>query len=170
MKKITAAFVLMLAIAAGTAVAAETSVKGTVFSTWMLNKTDGQGNYNAFSIDRAYVGAESKLSDYTSLRITFDIRPDRFSSKKTTVVDSEGDTVAIPSMSVYDGLPVILKYAYADWKIKPAAQYVRVRFGLQPTMYLNYIEGAWNRRYVEKNITDIAGWVSTSDLGLSALF
>ncbi|MDD4052612.1 MAG: hypothetical protein PHR28_12035, partial [candidate division Zixibacteria bacterium] len=62
------------------------------------------------------------------------------------------------------------KYAYADWKIKPAAQYVRVRFGLQPTMYLNYIEGAWNRRYVEKNITDIAGWISTSDLGLSALF
>jgi len=171
MKKITAALVLMLAIVvAGTTFAAETSVKGTIYTTWMLNKTDGQDNYNAFSVDRAYFGAESKLSDYTSMRITFDIRPEKFSTKKTTVVDSDGDTVTVPAMSAYDGNPVILKYAYADWKIKPVAQYVRVRFGLQPTMYLNYIEGAWNRRYIEKNINDLNGWTSTSDLGLSALF
>lgn len=171
MKKICALLVVLLAIAAASAVtAAETSVKGTIYTTWMLNKTDGQDNYNAFSVDRAYFGAESKLSDCTSMRITFDIRPERFSTKKQTIIDSDGDTVTVPAMSAYDGNPVILKYAYADWKIKPVAQYVKVRFGLQPTMYLNYMEGIWSRRYVEKNIGDLNGWTSTSDLGLSALF
>ncbi len=171
MKRIRTVLVLLLAIvAASAAFAAETSVKGTIYTTWMLNKTDGADNYNTFSIDRAYFGAESKLSDYTSMRITFDIRPEKFSTKKTTVVDSDGDTVTVPAMSAYDGNPIILKYAYADWKIKPVAQYVRVRFGLQPTMYLNYMDGIWSRRYIEKNINDLNGWTSTADLGLSALF
>jgi len=171
MKRIIALFVMAVAVlAVSSAMAAETSVKGTIFTTWMLNKTDGQDNYNAFSVDRAYLGAESKLSDYTSLRITFDIRPEKFSTKKQTIVDSDDDTVTVPAMSAYDGNPVILKYAYADWKIKPVAQYVKVRFGLQPTMYLNYMDGIWSRRYVEKNIGDLYGWTSTADLGLSALF
>jgi len=171
MKRIIAVLVLMLTVVATSETfAAETSVKGTLYTTWMLNKTDGQNNYNAFSIDRAYFGAESKLSDYTSMRITFDIRPEKFSTKKQTVIDSDGDTVTVPAMSAYDGNPIILKYAYADWKIKPVTQYVKIRFGLQPTMYLNYVDGIWSRRYIEKNIGDLNGWTSTADLGLSALF
>lgn len=171
MKRIIALFVMAVAVlAVSSAMAAETSVKGTIFTTWMLNKTDGQDNYNAFSVDRAYLGAESKLSDYTSIRITFDIRPERFSTKKQTIVDSDDDTVTVPAMSAYDGNPVILKYAYADWKIKPVAQYLKIRFGLQPTIYLNYMDGIWSRRYIERNIGDLYGWTSTADLGLSALF
>ncbi|MCX6834322.1 MAG: hypothetical protein NTW07_04180 [candidate division Zixibacteria bacterium] len=153
-----------------TSFAAETSVKGTVYSNWTLDRSEGKDNYNAFTIDRAYFGAESKLSDYTSMRITFDIRPERFSTSATNLVDSEGDTVAVPSLSAYSGYPIILKYAYADWKIKPVAKVVRLRFGLQPTMYLNNMDGLWGRRYIEKNVIDLNGWLSTSDLGLSALF
>jgi hypothetical protein len=169
-KTITLLSLLVIVMGASSAFAAETSVKGTVYSTWMLNQTDGADNYNAFTIDRAYFGAESKLSDYTNLRITFDIRPERFSTSETKVVDSGGDTVKIPTLSAYSGYPIILKYAYADWKIKPVAEYFNIRFGLQPTMYANYMEGIWNRRYIEKNLGDLNGWLSTSDLGLSFNF
>lgn len=159
----------------GSAFAAETSVKGTVFSNWTMDKSDGQDNYNAFTIDRAYFGAESQLSDYTSMRITFDIRPERFSTSATQIIDSDADslqndTIAIPALSAYSGYPIILKYAYVDWKIKPVAKVVRLRLGLQPTMYLNNMEGLWGRRYIEKNALDLYGWLSTADLGLSALF
>ncbi|MBI5265636.1 MAG: hypothetical protein HY851_00225 [candidate division Zixibacteria bacterium] len=170
MNRIVKALVAVLVgIAAVSSFAAETSIKGTVYANWMLNKTTGANNYNAFTIDRAYFGAESKLSDYTSMRITFDIRPEKFSSSATTVVDNAGDTVKIPAMTAYSGYPIILKYAYADWKIKPVAQYLKVRLGLQPTLYANYTEGTWGRRYIEKMINDQQGWLSTSDLGISAI-
>ena len=167
----SALLVMIVSVAvAGVAYAAETSVKGTVYSNWTLDQSDSKNNYNAFTIDRAYFGAESKLSDYTSMRITFDIRPERFSTSATNLIDSDGDTVAVPSLSAYSGYPIILKYAYADWKIKPVAKVVRLRFGLQPTMYLNNMDGLWGRRYIEKNAIDLNGWLSTADLGLSALF
>lgn len=169
-KTITLLSLLVIVLVADSVFPAETSVKGTIYSTWMLNKTSGADNYNAFTIDRAYLGAESKLSDYTNLRITFDIRPERFSTPATNVVDSDGDTVKIPAMTAYSGYPIILKYAYADWKIKPVAQYFKIRFGLQPTMYLNYMDGIWNRRYIERNVEDLNGWLSTADLGLSFNF
>lgn len=170
MKKRFWAVVLLIAtVGVGPAFAAETSVKGTVYADWMLNSTSGANNYNAFTIDRAYFGAESKLSDYTNLRIVFDIRPERFSTSATRLFDSEGDTVNVPSLSAYSGYPVVLKYAYADVKIKPWAKILKARIGMQPTMYLYYVEGYWNRRYIEKSANDLNGWTSTSDLGLTAL-
>lgn len=158
---------LLLAVLTASAFAAETSIKGTIYSTWMMNYTDGADHANAFSIDRAYFGAESKLSDYTSMRITFDIRPEMFNTSSTKVVDTDGDTVTVPALTAYTGYPIILKYAYADWKIKPIPQILKVRLGLQPTMYLNYMDGMWSRRYIAKNITDQNSWTSTSDLGAS---
>ena len=149
--------------------AAETSVRGTVYADWMMSLTDGADHYNAFTIDRAYLGAESKLSDYTSLRITLDIRPDRFSTPATTIIDSDGDTLKVPALTAYSGYPIILKYAYGDFKPKPVAKVLKLRLGLQPTMYLNYIEGIWNRRYIERSINDLNSWTTSSDLGLSAL-
>jgi hypothetical protein len=156
-----------LCMAALNAFAAETSVKGTIYANWMMDQSKGAKNYNSFAVDRAYFGAESKLSDYTSMRITFDIRPERFSTSATNVVDSDGDTVSIPAMSAYNGYPIILKYAYADWKVKPIAQYLKIRLGLQPTAYLDYMNNTWLRRYIAKNVIDENGWLSTSDLGAS---
>jgi len=160
---------IVAALGLSSAFAAETSVKGTIYANWMLDMTDGADNYNAFTLGRAYFGAESKLSDYTSVRITFDIRPERFSTSSTRIIDSDGDTVNIPSLSAYSGYPIILKYAYADFKIKPIAKLLKLRMGMQPTMYLNYVEGMWNRRYLEKSANDLNSWTSTADLGASAL-
>ena len=152
------------------ALAAETTVNGTVYANWMMNLSQGAGNSNAFTIDRAYLGADSKISDYTNLRITFDIRPERFTTSSTKTTDSAVDTVNIPALTAYSGYPVILKYAYADWKVKPIADLLKIRLGLQPTAYVSYVESAWGRRYIAKMITDENGWISTSDLGLSAIF
>lgn len=149
--------------------AAETSIKGTIYANWMMDLSKGAKNYNAFTIDRAYLGAESKLTDYTFMRITFDIRPERFLTSSTKIIDSAGDTVTVPSLSAYSGYPIILKYAYFDWKIKPVAQYLKLRLGLQPTAYLNYIEASWMRRYIAKMVIDQNGWISTSDFGVSAI-
>jgi hypothetical protein len=151
------------------AFAVETSIKGTIYANWLMDLSKGAKNYNAFSIDRAYLGAESKLTDYTFMRITFDIRPERFISSSTKVIDSAGDTVTVPALSAYSGYPIILKYAYFDWKIKPVAQYLKLRLGLQPTAYLNYAETMWMRRYIAKMVTDQNGWISTSDFGASAI-
>jgi hypothetical protein len=166
-------FIVVLAVVClgmAPAFSAETSVKGTIYANWMLNMTDEMDNYNAFTLDRAYFGAESKLSDLTSMRITFDIRPEKFSTPATDIIDSDGDTVKVPSLSAYTGYPIILKYAYADFKPKPFAKVLKIRLGLQPTMYLNYIDGIWGRRYIEKNTGDLNGWTSTADLGATALF
>lgn len=74
------ATVIMIAAIAfsANAVAADTSIKGTIYANWMMDLSKGAKNYNAFTVDRAYFGAESKLTDYTFMRITFDIRPERF--------------------------------------------------------------------------------------------
>ncbi|PJA30319.1 MAG: hypothetical protein CO189_00330 [candidate division Zixibacteria bacterium CG_4_9_14_3_um_filter_46_8] len=166
-RKLTITTFIALMIMTVSAYSAETSLKGTIFANWMMDLSEGADNYNAFMIERAYLGAESKLSDYTSARITFDIRPERFSTSSAKVVDSGGDTLTIPSMSAYSGYPVVLKYAYVDWKVKPVAQYLKIRLGLQPTAYLDYMSNIWMRRYLAKNITDENGWTSTSDLGVS---
>jgi hypothetical protein len=167
--KISIVTMVVAILFSASAFAVETSIKGTIYANWMMDLSKGAKNYNAFSVDRAYFGAESKLTDYTFMRITFDIRPERFSTAATKVIDSAGDTVSVPALSAYSGLPIILKYAYFDWKIKPVAQYLKLRLGLQPTPYLNYDETNWMRRYVAKMITDQNGWISTSDFGLAAI-
>ena len=59
-----------IAILSANAFAVETTVKGTIFADWMMNLRQGAKNYNVFTIDRAYLGIETKLSDYTFMRIT----------------------------------------------------------------------------------------------------
>ncbi|HBZ01417.1 MAG TPA: hypothetical protein DEO84_08885 [candidate division Zixibacteria bacterium] len=172
MKKIPAiltAIIAMITVFSTLSGAVETSIKGTIYANWMMDQSKGAKGANAHTIDRAYFGAESKLTDYTFMRITFDIRPERFFTSATKVIDSGGDTVSVPALSAYGGYPIILKYAYFDWKIKPIAQYFRVRLGLQPTAYLSYVETSWMRRYIAKMITDQNGWISTSDFGTSAI-
>ena len=75
MKKIAIAMmvVFLLATAAGSD-AAETKVNGRLYAHWMMDLSDGADSYNEFGLSRAYVTVKSKLSDYTSVRITTDLR------------------------------------------------------------------------------------------------
>jgi hypothetical protein len=134
---------------------AETKVEGRIYSTWMLDQTDGKDNYNVFDLGRSYVTAKSKLSDYTSVTITMDLR-------QTKIKDTLDNTQGLD----YSGYTMTLKYAYASWKPEFAVNYLTLFLGLQPTKYLEAIDGSfWGRRYVEKSAGDLNKFLSTSDLG-----
>jgi len=131
-----------------TAFSADTKVNGRLYAHWMLDKTEGANNANEFGIGRTYVTVTSKLSDYTSLRITTDI--------KETEIDGK---------TRYD---IILKYGYFDWKPAFAQSILTVRFGLQPTPYIDMMNKIWGRRYLEKTVGDLNKYLTSSDLGLGA--
>jgi hypothetical protein len=128
--------------------ATETKVSGRLYAHWMMDLTDGGGNANEFALSRAYVTVRSKLSDYTSVRITTDLR-------------QTGD---------FDGYNVILKYGYLDWKPALVQGVVTFRFGLQPTPYIDAMNKLWGRRYLEKTVGDDHAFLTTSDLGAGLIF
>jgi hypothetical protein len=150
---------MLLAIMVGglllnnTAQAAETKVEGRIYATWWMYMNDtvfvddgvavDRGGYNQFSLDRSYMTMKSKLSDYTSVNITGDLR----------------------ATSGFSGYDLILKSGYAN-VIMPFYQPLSLTLGLQPTKYPEFVDGVvWQRRYMEKNIGDRFGFLTTSDLG-----
>lgn len=144
MKKIVNLMILVMALSMFTkAFAADTKVNGRLYTDWHINMTDGADDANSFNITRAYVTVKSKLSDYTSLRITSDIK----------------------SIDGYDGYSVILKYGYIDWKPKFSNGNFKFRFGLQPTLYIDEMNGMWGHRYAMKTISDEQKFLTSADLG-----
>ncbi|MCH7948747.1 MAG: hypothetical protein IIC66_13220 [candidate division Zixibacteria bacterium] len=91
---------------------------------------------------------KSQLSEFTSLRITTDLRQTK---------DSDDN-------SLYN---IILKYGYIDWKPAFGNNSLKIRFGLQPTPYISYQNKLWGRRYLSKTVADLNKYLTTSDLGLS---
>ena len=125
---------------------AETKVEGRIYSSWMLNASKGAESYNTFDLGRSYITVKSKLSDYTSVNITTDLR----------------------RVDAYDGYTIVLKYGYASWKPKFGKDYLTVVFGLQPTKYIEAVDGNfWGRRYIAQSIGDVRSFLTTSDLGLT---
>lgn len=129
------------------AFAADTKVKGRLYANWNMDLTDGAESANSSNIKRAYVTVKSKLSNYTSVRITTDIK----------------------ETSAFDGYSIILKYGYIDWKPGFGHGNLKARFGLQPTLFIDNMNKLWGRRYLEKTIGDKNSFLTTSDLGLSAI-
>ena len=145
MRKLVFIGLFVLAVGGTTAMAAETTVNGRLYADWMLNMSDGAGSYNKFDITRAYVTVRSKLSDYTSVRITTDVR----------------------TIGGFSGYTIILKYGYLDWKPKFANDQLMLRFGLQPVMYVDRMLGLWGRRYIISSIINDRSILTSADLGAS---
>ena len=142
--------ILVGLLAASSAInAADTEVSGRLYSYWGMDLTDGSGNANEFALGRAYLTVRSKLSEFTSLRITTDLRE---------AEDTDGN-------SQYN---IILKYGYIDWRPAFGKNSLNIRFGLQPTPYIDYQNKLWGRRYLSKTIADLNKYLTTSDLGFSA--
>jgi hypothetical protein len=144
---------LILLLVAGSVQAVETTVEGRVYATWWMYMNDTVGVYggpdvdskgwNQFSLDRSYMTMKSKITDYTSVNITADLR----------------------STSAFDGYDLILKYGYGKI-VMPFHNPLSLALGLSPTKYPEFIDGqVWGRRYLEKNIGDLNGLLSTADLG-----
>ncbi len=121
----------------------KTTVNGRMYSHGMVDFSDDNENYNEFALSRAYVTLKSKLSNYASVRITSDLR------------------------SIDNKYNIILKYAYLDWKPAFTKSYAKLRFGLQPTLYIDQMNKLWGRRYVEKTVSDKRKFLTSSDLGIS---
>ena len=142
--------ILVCLLAAPLAVqSADTKVSGRLYSYWGMDLTDGSGNANEFALGRAYLTVKSKLSKFTSLRITTDLRQ---------AEDADGN-------SQYN---IILKYGYIDWRPAFGKKALNIRFGLQPTPYIDYQNKLWGRRYLSKTVADINRYLTASDLGVSA--
>ncbi len=146
MKKSFNILLLVLVVSLSTmTTASETKVQGRFYANWNLDMTDGAESANSFNLGRAYVTVKSKLSDYTSVRITTDIR----------------------NVDNFDGYSIILKYGYIDWNPRFGQSNLKFRFGLQSTLYIDNMNKLWGRRYLEKTIGDKNKFLTTSDLGFS---
>jgi hypothetical protein len=141
--------VLVLALMYGDlALAADTQVGGEVYPYFNTDITDnehGKG-YNKFDLGRVYVTVKSKLSKEVSVRITVDV-----------------DKMDGTSREIY------LKYAYLDWDVSKVIPYSTVRFGLQQTGWIDYMNKVWGRRYVAKTLLDEYKTLSSADYGISHL-
>lgn len=128
--------------------AADTQVGGRVYAHFMADITDnGDGKgYNAFDLSRVYVTVKSKLSKEVSVRITADV-----------------DKMDGSARELY------LKYAYLDWNVSKVIPYSTVRFGLQQTGWIDYMNKVWGRRYVAKTLMDQYKALSSADYGISHL-
>ena len=141
--------ILVCLLAAPSAVQSDdTKVSGRLFSYWGMDLTDGSASANEFGLGRAYLTIKSQLSEFTSLRITTDLRQ---------AEDADGNIL-------YN---IILKYGYIDWKPAFGNNSLKIRFGLQPTPYISYQNKLWGRRYLSKTVADLNKYLTTSDLGLS---
>jgi hypothetical protein len=158
MKKTVIAMMILTGalILAHSVMAAETKVEGRLYGSWWMYMTDtvyvvdGEAidfkGWNQFSLDRSYVTVNSKLTDYSSVNITTDLR----------------------SVGGYDGYTIVLKYGYANIKTKFAPP-LSFTLGLQPPKFIEYNDGqVWGRRYIAKSIADHNDFFTTSDLGFTA--
>lgn len=146
MNKLTFVLTMLLAVCMTSSVtAADTKVQGRLYANWNIDLTDGAESANSFNIKRAYVTIKSKLSNNSSVRITSDIR------------ETDG----------FDGYSIILKYGYIDFKPEFGNGNFKLRFGLQPTLFIDNMNKLWGRRYLEKTIGDKNKFLTTSDLGAS---
>ena len=128
--------------------AADTQVGGEVYPFFTADITDnGDGKgYNSFDLSRVYLTVKSKLSKEVSVRITADV-----------------DKMDGSARELY------LKYAYLDWNVSKVIPYSTVRFGLQQTGWIDYMNKIWGRRYVAKTLMDQYKALSSADYGISHL-
>jgi hypothetical protein len=153
MKRIVTMLLIISGLVFSQVKAADTKVEGRIYGTWWMYMNDSTfangetgvdaKGFNQFSLDRSYMSLKSKLTDYTSVTITSDLR----------------------TISGYNGYTMILKYGYANIKM-PFKTPLSLSLGLQPTRFLDYNDSQiWGRRYIEKSIGDRVGFWTTSDLG-----
>ncbi len=126
--------------------AADTKMGGEIYALYSNDLTqNGHGKgYNKFDLSRAYITLNGKLSDEVSVRITAD------------VANMDGS-----AREVY------LKYAYLDWKIEKFIPYSMIRFGLQQTGWIDYMNKVWGRRYAAKTLMDEYKALPSADYGIS---
>jgi hypothetical protein len=133
----------------------------TIFADYTYQDTptvvDGDKNTihkNSFNLSRAYINVTGSLSHWFSFRITPDIRAETGS----------GSTLA-------GNQTFRIKYGYGQINFDDfATKGSWLRFGLQQTPYIDYIEGPYRYRFQGATFTDTEGFLISSDYGVSARY
>lgn len=141
-------FILLIGFYSLEVLAADTKVSGEIYAFYANDLTqNGQGKgYNEFDLSRVYITLKSTLSKDVSVRVTAD------------VANMDGD-----AREIY------LKYAYLDWDVSKVIPYSTIRFGLQQTGWIDYMNKVWGRRYVAKTLMDEYKALPSADYGISPL-
>jgi hypothetical protein len=130
----------------GPAFAADTKASGEIYAFYANDLTqNGHGKgYNKFDLSRVYITLKSTLSQDVSVRVTADVA-----------------NMAGGARDIY------LKYAYLDWNIEKLIPHSTLRFGLQQTGWIDYMNKVWGRRYVAKTLMDEYKALPSADYGIS---
>ena len=141
----------LLLVAAGV-LGAQPRVGGKIYFDYTYDLTDGARDYNSFNITRTYFTVKGRhfFSDeekgYAGYRITLDSKD-------------------INGQGYYE---VFVKYAYVE--IGGVVPGLKVRLGQVPTPWIGFEEHIWGFRFLRKVFVDAAGYMSSTDRGLSVLF
>jgi hypothetical protein len=137
-------------------------VGATIFADYTYNQnpttTDADGNTihaDAFNVARAYINITGNISHLIAFRITPDVTRENFSG-------------LTPAPGISGSLVYRLKYAYAqfnldDWMTRGSW----VRFGLQQTPAIDYMEEIYRYRFQGTVFPEREGFLTSSDNGLS---
>jgi hypothetical protein len=124
--------------------------------------TDVDGNVihpHGFDVTRAYINFFGTINHIVSVRVTPDIA--RLSTK-----NGPNDAV---SNSLDGSLTFRLKYAFGQFNLDNAwSKGSWVRFGVQQTPYVEWMENIYHYRFQGTTYTEREGYQSSSDFGLSA--
>lgn len=131
------------------------AVSGTIFASY----TKGLSNstvLNNFNVTRAYLTVEKSLGDNASAKLTLD-----------------AGSAFVPTLPK----TALLKYAYVDLNdtLNGAIPGVTVnaRFGLQPTYWVDYVDGILDLRVVSPSLAQLSAGsgaaLIASDMGLGAM-
>lgn len=111
----------------------------------------GSINPNSFDVNRAYINVTGSLSHWFSFRITPDIA--RETGTGSSLAGSQTFRI---------------KYGYGQVNFDdflPRGSWARI--GLQQTPWIDYIEGVYRYRFQGPTFTDVEGFLTSSDYGLS---
>jgi len=145
----------------------------TYFHYRYVVSSDSLKSYNAFDISRAYLSLDASLSkmDKVGRRIGFHLTTDltRLNDLGRAGRDTVTNLAVVVPSSEADGyLMRFLKYAYLEFAdVRPGLSF---RFGQSPAPWAPYEEKIWGYRWVEKVFADTEGKLSSTDMGVSALY
>lgn len=109
---------------------------------------------NAFNLTRAYINVTGSLSHWFSFRITPDIRAET------------GTGTSLTGNQTFR-----IKYGYGQVNFDDfAPKGTWLRFGLQQTPYIDYVEGVYRYRFQGATFVDTEGFLISSDYGVSTRF
>jgi hypothetical protein len=133
-------------------------VGATIFADYTYNKdptvTDADGNTihaDGFNVTRSYINITGNISHMIAFRITPDITRETFVG---------------PAVS--GSLVFRLKYAFAQFNLDDWMNHGSwVRFGIQQTPLVDYVEGIYRYRFQGTTFTEREGFLTSSDAGVS---